>query len=80
MPPNRADIGGNRRAVPSVGRSGKIAKRIKEAIGSNEVGLKSGIGVSIAIMFLPGVGSLPFAWADPQTLLHRYEQCEQRSR
>jgi hypothetical protein len=44
---------------------------------SNEVGLMNGVGVSMVIMFLPGVGSLPFAWArsaDPLVHKEKYEQ------
>src|SRR5713226_1645216 len=49
-----------RRTVPSVGRNPE--KLRNKAKCSNEVGLiMNGVGVSMAIVFLPGVGSLPFA-------------------
>jgi hypothetical protein len=47
----------------------KPEKLRNKAKFSNEVGLiVNAVGVGIAIVFLPGVGSLPFAWprsADP---------------
>src|SRR6266566_278049 len=51
-----------RRTVPSVGRNPeKLRNKVK---CSNEVGLiMNGVGVSMAIMLLPGVGSLTLAWA-----------------
>src|SRR6266700_4464754 len=50
-----------RRTVPSVSRNPE--KLRNKAKCSNEVGLiMNGVGVSMVIMFLPGVGSLPLAW------------------